>query len=100
MAEILKPVRNSFPADIFVSGSDNQPYRLLSLSQKRFVECGSLDGALRKSKGKYVENRQVVYADLEVSETFVRAKVSDNSLSGSRNLHFLMNPCHSAHTQV
>ena len=61
MAEIFKPVQNSFPADIFVSGSDNQPSRLFSLSQKRFVECGSLDGALRKSKGKYVENRQVVY---------------------------------------
>ena len=61
MAEIFKPVQNSFPADIFVSGSDNQLYRLFSLSQKRFVECGSLDGALRKSKGKYVENRQVVY---------------------------------------
>ena len=91
MAEIFKPVQNSFPADIFVSGSDNQPSRLFSLSQKRFVECGSLDGALRKSKGKYVENRQVVYADLEVSETFVRAKVSDNSLSGTKNFHFSLN---------
>ena len=44
---------------IHVTGSDNQPYCLFSLSQKRFVECGSLDGALRKSKGKSLENRKV-----------------------------------------
>ena len=59
MAEVFKPVQRRFPADIFVSGSDNQHYRLFSLSQKRFVECSSLDGALRESQGKSLENRKV-----------------------------------------
>ena len=66
---------NDFPADIFVSGSDNRPYRLLSLSQKRFVECTSLDGALRQSKGKYVENRQVVYEGFRGVGDFCPSKI-------------------------
>ena len=76
------------------TGSVNQPNRLFSLSHKRFVECTSLDGALRQSQGKYVENRQVVYADLEVSETFARTKVSDSNLISSKFFHFSLNHWH------
>ena len=93
------------------TGSVNQPNRLFSLSHKRFVECSSLDGSLRQSKGKYIENRQVVYAGLRcelqarkcpwgMSETFARTKVSDSNPSGSRNFHVPMKPYHFAHTQV
>ena len=68
--QVWDHLSNDFPADIFVSGSDNQLYRLFSLSQKRFVECSSLDGSLRQSKGKYIENRQVVYAGFRVVRDF------------------------------